>query len=115
VIHAKHTQPIKTLLYILLLSLSITLCYGQKLKITINNKTGFDVDTLLIRNKDFGYLKKDTTFSLINFNCLYTQSGGPLECDTYKAIINTKKYPCEWNGPFNYCGTGIERIDEGAL
>ena len=50
----------KVILFILNLFLS-QIIYGQNLRIKLNNKTGFDLDSVSFGEKYFGVIKKDSS------------------------------------------------------
>ena len=56
----------KVILFILILFLS-QIIYGQNLRIKLNNKTGFDLDSVSFGEKYYGVIKKDS--SIIIFDC----------------------------------------------
>ena len=56
----------KVILFIPLLFLTQIIC-GQNLRIKLNNRTGFDLDSVSFGDKYFGVIKKDS--SIIFFDC----------------------------------------------
>ncbi len=68
----------RSLLTLLVLFVSVY-CNGQKLKITIYNKTGYDVDLLYIEHNYVGSIKKDSSKIVLDCYLLELQNEVPPE------------------------------------
>ena len=97
---------------ILLLTIVTGFCYGQKLKMTVNNKSGFDLDSVVVGNKQIGFMKKDTSVIVYDCNCLTHQDGIFIDFGKGTGKINNTGNQCRYVD-MNHCGTGRERITEG--
>jgi hypothetical protein len=97
----------KRVVLFVLVSLMSLASYSQKMKVTIYNKTGFDIDSVRFQGKQIGLIKKNG-FAVITDLEKLTLEGYQYENELPQfdvdAIINHKKKDKE---PFARCGTGV--------
>ena len=107
---------VKKLTTILILFLTV---YGhaQKLKITIYNTTGYDVDSVSIGDTYVGFIKKNDSIVVLNCHDLKMQDGIPYFPGASGIVrtrkidkVDTLKNPVKLYG---WCGTGVEIVDSG--
>ncbi len=90
-----------------LVYLSGTECKGQQSAITVVNKTGFELDSVVVFKKFFAHLAKDSAVVVAPYTPFYSSSGIPL--DVPKAIMRgAKQVPAHKN-----CGTKAVKITQG--
>lgn len=82
----------------------------KNLHIKFYNKTGEDIDSLVVGDTYIGQIKKDSSTEFINFKGLLFDSGFPREKIT--AIINKKKLH-HING--SWCASGRKMVTEGEI
>src|ERR1700757_679054 len=85
-------------------------CIAQKLKITLHNKTGYEIDSVVFCNQKIGLLKKDTTITLLNIKYLVKQDGY-FQTRVFCYIKGKQRNKNDINT--GHCGTGAESIEEG--
>jgi len=83
-------------------------CFGQKLKIEIFNKTGFDLDSIKVQGKYIGSIKKNSSIVLSDFMKFKIQDGLPFGFP-YGVIVGEKTY----KGFYGLCGTGMKTVKRG--
>jgi hypothetical protein len=82
-------------------------CKGQVSEIKVFNKTGFDLDSVVVFKKFFAHLPKDSVVAVAPFQSFYSSSGIPL--DVPKGIIRLAKQVPALKG----CGTKAKKITQG--
>ena len=84
---------------------------GQDLKVKFHNRTGFDVDQILVNETFVGSIPKDSVTDLITFPSFWLDDGSPRE---KISGIYRKEYIA--NSAFQTeCGSGIRQITAGEL
>ena len=101
----------KTVVIFLMTFLFCQILNGQKLRIEIINKTGYDLDSVSIGDKFVGKLKKNAKKSVKHCKEIEIASGGFLVSD-YDAIIKNKNEDGRFRG---YCGVGLRKITNGRI
>jgi len=82
--------------------------FGQNLKIELFNKTGFDLDSVLIGDKYVGSIKKDASIIITDCNELTMQDGLP-----YGLPHGTVKGRKRDRRSLVFCGTGCKNVSTG--
>jgi len=99
-------MTLKFIPYLLLL-LSLN-SFGQRLKITLYNKTGYDLDSVLLEGKYVGRIKKNDSIAVLNCKKIVIQGGKP--ADLAYGIIKDKKMDDSFLG---LCGVGCRNVTRG--
>jgi hypothetical protein len=81
---------------------------GQGLTIKVHNKTGFDVDSLIVGEKNVGFLKHNHV--IVTKDCKEIDMQGGYPVGPTLGVIKCKQRD---NSPFEICGTGLKQIKEG--
>ncbi len=97
---------------IVFISLFISVyCNAQSLKITIYNKTGYDVDSVYIASTYVGSIKKGDSTIVLNCKKLTLQDGVPFGFFEGGTIKNKVHKPYPQN--VGWCGTGVHSETTG--
>jgi len=79
---------------------------GQQLTVKFHNKTGYDIDSLIVGTTSIGYLVKDSETDFLKFPGFNFDSGHPYE--TLKGIVQGKplvQLNWSWSATANYTNT----------
>ena len=99
----------KSIFIIILLFFHFENSFAQKLSVEIFNKTGYDLDSILINNGIYiGSIKIDSSIIIKNIEFIQIQDELPFTKPI--ATIKNKKR----GAPFGYCGTGVKYIKTGS-
>ena len=86
----------------------LSTCYGQDLKVTIYNKTGYDLDSVSLGECYVGIIKKESSVLVSDCKGFTVQDGVPF--GFAQGTIKEKKKNTERLG---LCGTGVSFTSSG--
>ncbi len=103
-------SKLKYILVIILTTIIVTSLKSQNVKVKCVNRTGFDLDSLVMQSAFIGQLQNDSTSQIIKFNEIIIDSG-TIPVTTLKSNINSR--PITQTKMAYECATSWKRITEG--